>query len=115
MSPVRAPRCAANVRRIPTPGEQMKVFVAGAAGAIGAQLIPQLVDRGHDVVGMTRSPSKGRLVAALGARPLVADALDREAVGRAVAEAAPEVVVHELTAIGGKLNMGRIDRPIAPT
>ena len=93
----------------------MKVFVAGAAGAIGAQLIPQLVDHGHDVVGMTRSPSKGRLVAALGARPVVADALDREAVGRAVAEAAPEVVVHELTAIGGKLNMRRIDRLMAPT
>ena len=93
----------------------MKVFVAGAAGAIGAQLVPQLVDRGHDVVGMTRSPSKRRLVAALGARPVVADALDREAVGRAVAEAAPEIVVHELTALSGTLNMRRIDRLMALT
>jgi nucleoside-diphosphate-sugar epimerase len=93
----------------------MKVFVAGAAGAIGAQLVPQLVDRGHDVVGMIRSPSKRGLVAALGGRPVVADALDREAVARAVAEAAPEIVVHQLTALAGKLNMRRIDRLLAPT
>jgi len=93
----------------------MKVFVAGAAGAIGAQLVPQLVERGHDVVGMTRSQSKHRLVARLGARPVIADALDREAVGRAVAEAEPEVVVHELTALSGKLNMRRIDRYLALT
>jgi nucleoside-diphosphate-sugar epimerase len=93
----------------------MKVFVAGAAGAIGAQLVPQLVERGHEVVGMTRSQSKRKLVAGLGARPVIADALDREAVGRAVAEADPEVVVHELTALSGKLNMRRIDRLLAPT
>jgi 2-alkyl-3-oxoalkanoate reductase len=93
----------------------MKVFVAGAAGAIGAQLIPQLVDHGHEVVGMTRSPSRRKAVEALGARPVIADALDRDAVGRAIAEAGPEVVVHELTAIGGKPNMRRIDRLMAPT
>jgi nucleoside-diphosphate-sugar epimerase len=93
----------------------MKVFVAGAAGAIGAQLVPQLVERGHDVVGMTRSQSKRGMVARMGARPVIADALDREAVARAVAEADPEVVVHELTALSGKLNMRRIDRLLAAT
>jgi nucleoside-diphosphate-sugar epimerase len=76
----------------------MKVFVAGATGALGRQLVPQLVARGHDVVGMTRSESKQDLVHSLGARPVVADALDRDAVARAVASAEPEVIVHQLTA-----------------
>jgi nucleoside-diphosphate-sugar epimerase len=93
----------------------MKVFVAGAAGAIGAQLVPLLVERGHDVVGMTRSQRNRALVDRLGARPVIADALDREAVLRAVTEARPEVVVHELTALTGKVNMRRIDRFMAQT
>jgi len=93
----------------------MRVFVAGAAGAIGTQLVPQLVARGHEVVGMTRSPGKCGTLRALGARPVVADALDPDAVGRAVAEAAPEVVVHQLTALTGTLNMRRIGRLLAKT
>ena len=93
----------------------MKVFVAGAAGAIGVQLVPQLVERGHEVVGMTRSQSNRALLARLGARPVIADALDRQAVMRAVTEADPEVVVHELTALSGKLNMRRIGRLLAAT
>ena len=63
----------------------MKVFVAGATGALGKQLVPQLVARGHEVVGMTRSPDKQDLVRSLGARPVVADALDPDAVAQAVA------------------------------
>jgi 2-alkyl-3-oxoalkanoate reductase len=62
----------------------MRVFVAGAAGAIGTQLVPQLVARGHEVVGMTRTPAKRDALRALGARPVVADALDPDALGRAV-------------------------------
>jgi nucleoside-diphosphate-sugar epimerase len=93
----------------------MRVFVAGATGAIGAQLVPQLAARGHDVVGMTRSPDKREALVALGAHPVVADALDREAVGRAVAEAAPEIVVHELTALSGEPDLRRIDRFLAMT
>jgi nucleoside-diphosphate-sugar epimerase len=93
----------------------MRVFVAGAAGAIGAQLVPQLVARGHEVVGMTRSPDKREALVALGAHPVVADALDRQAVARAVADAAPEIVVHELTALSGELNMRRLDRFLART
>ena len=77
----------------------MKVFVAGASGALGRQLVPMLVARGHEVTGMTRSPAKRELISALGARPAVADALDPEAVAQAVAEAEPAVVVHQLTAI----------------
>jgi len=72
----------------------VKVFVAGATGAIGRHLVPRLAARGHEVVGMTRTPAKRALVHDLGAAPVVADALDRDAVARAVADARPEVVVH---------------------
>jgi nucleoside-diphosphate-sugar epimerase len=83
----------------------MKVFVAGATGALGRQLVPQLVERGHEVVGMTRSASKQDLVRSLGARPVVADALDPDAVAQAVASAEPEVIVHQLTALSGPMSM----------
>jgi nucleoside-diphosphate-sugar epimerase len=77
----------------------MKVFVAGATGAIGKQLVPMLVERGHEVTGMTRMSVKADLIRSLGARPVVADALDPETVAQAVAEAQPEAVIHQLTAI----------------
>jgi 2-alkyl-3-oxoalkanoate reductase len=83
----------------------MKVFVAGATGAIGRELVPQLVARGHDVVGMTRSASNQDRVRSLGARPVVADALDPDAVAQAVASAEPEVIVHELTALSGPMSL----------
>jgi nucleoside-diphosphate-sugar epimerase len=83
----------------------MKVFVAGATGVLGRSLVPQLVARGHEVVGMTRSASKQDLVRSLGARPVVADALDPDAVARAVASAEPEVIVHQLTALSGKMSI----------
>src|SRR5215208_4190278 len=83
----------------------MKVFVAGATGALGGQLVPQLVARGHEVVGMTRSASKQDLVRSLGAHPVVADALDPDAVAQAVASAEPEVIVHQLTALSGKMSI----------
>ena len=82
----------------------MKIFVAGATGAIGRALIPKLVARDHEVVGMTRSASKQDLVRSLGARPVVADALDPDAVAQAVASAEPEVIVHELTALSGPMS-----------
>jgi 2-alkyl-3-oxoalkanoate reductase len=89
----------------------MKVFVAGATGAIGRQLVPQLVARGHEVVGMTKSASKQDSVRNLGARPVVADALDGDAVAEAVASAEPEVIVHELTALSGRMSVREARRP----
>src|SRR5918996_3878840 len=89
----------------------MKVFVAGATGALGRQLVPQLVARGHEVVGMTRSAPKGDLVRSLGARPVVADALDPDAVAQAVASAEPEVIVHQLTALSGPMSIREARRP----
>ena len=83
----------------------MKVFVAGASGALGAQLVPKLVAAGHEVVAMTRTASKQDGLRALGARAVVADALDPDAVARVVGEAEPEVIVHELTALAGKMSI----------
>src|SRR5918996_2549758 len=83
----------------------MKVFLAGATGVLGRELVPQLVARGHEVVGMTRSASKQDGLRALGARPVVADALDPDAVAQAVASAEPEVIVHQLTALSGKMRI----------
>jgi nucleoside-diphosphate-sugar epimerase len=93
----------------------MRVFVAGATGAIGKQLVPRLVERGHEVTGMTRSESKQQLVRELAGRAVVADALDPESVAQAVARAEPEVIVHELTALSGEVHMRRIDRFSEPT
>lgn len=83
----------------------MKVFLAGATGVLGRVLVPQLVARGHNVVGMTRSESKQGLLRGLGARPIVADALNPDAVAQAVESAEPEVIVHELTALSEPMSM----------
>ena len=93
----------------------MKVFLAGATGAIGKQLVPMLVEGGHEVTGMTRIAAKTDLIRSLGARPAVADALDPEAVAQAVAESEPEVVVHELTAIDLSSFSRSIDKQFAET
>lgn len=94
----------------------MRIFVAGATGAIGKRLVPMLVAAGHDVTGMTRSPGKAALVSDLGATPAIADALDPEAVGRAMSEAEPQVVIHQLTALTGALSdMRKMDRAFAAT
>ncbi len=75
----------------------MRIFVAGASGVIGMRLVPRLVDAGHDVAGMTRSPDKMSATAALGAQPVVCDVFDTAALRDAVAAFAPELVVHQLT------------------
>lgn len=93
----------------------MKVFVAGATGALGKQLVPRLVASGHEVTGMTRSPEKAETLRDLGARAAIADALDADAVARAVAEAEPEVVVHELTALSASIDLRHFERDFAQT
>jgi nucleoside-diphosphate-sugar epimerase len=92
----------------------MRVFVAGATGAIGQQLVPRLVEAGHEVQGMTRSTAKQPMLEALGAVPVVADALDPDQVAEAVARAKPEVIVHQLTAIG-PIDLRHFDRDFALT
>ena len=79
----------------------MRVFVAGATGAVGKQLVPLLVASGHEVHGMTRHESKRAMLDEMGAVPVVADALDRDQIARAVGLAQPDVIVHQLTALSG--------------
>ena len=88
----------------------MKVFVAGATGALGKQLVPMLVANGHDVVGMTRTEAKRDQLRSVGAQPVVADALNADAVGRAVGAAEPDVIVHQLTAIPPVIDMRHFER-----
>jgi nucleoside-diphosphate-sugar epimerase len=94
----------------------MKVFVAGAGGAVGRRLVPQLVTAGHEVVATTRGDAKLDALRRLGARAVVVDGLDAAAVGSAVAQAEPEVIVHQMTALatmGG--NPRRFDKDFALT
>ena len=93
----------------------MRVFVAGATGAIGKQLVPRLVAAGHEVHGMTRSESKQAMLYELGAVPVVADALDPDQVAEAVGRVRPEVIVHQLTAIPATLDLRHFDRDFALT
>jgi nucleoside-diphosphate-sugar epimerase len=78
-------------------GAVMRVFVAGASGVIGIRLVPLLVEAGHEVAGMTRSPEKVERLRRLGAHPVVCDAFDPVALRKAVVEFAPEAIVNELT------------------
>jgi 2-alkyl-3-oxoalkanoate reductase len=87
----------------------LRVFVAGASGAIGRPLIPKLVAAGHEVTGMTRSEAKAEEIRQAGAREAVCDVFDLEALSAAVGEARPEVVVHELTALPDRLNFRQKD------
>ena len=95
----------------------MRVFVVGATGAIGRQLVPRLVEAGHEVHGMTRSESKQAMLRELGAVPAVADALDPDQVAQAVGRARPDVIVQQLTAFGSvdSVNPRHLDRDLAPT
>jgi nucleoside-diphosphate-sugar epimerase len=93
----------------------MRVFIAGASGAIGTRLVPQLVERGHEVVGTYHTPGKDELLRALGAEPVALDLLDRDAVLAAVRAAAPDAIVHEATALADQTFSRNFDRTFAAT
>lgn len=93
----------------------MKVFVAGATGAMGKRLVPGLVTAGHQVVAMTRSPDKKAALTAAGAEPVVADGLDRASVLTAVTEAAPEVIIHQMTGLAAMKSLKKFDAEFAAT
>jgi 2-alkyl-3-oxoalkanoate reductase len=93
----------------------MKVFLAGATGAIGRRLVPQLTERGHVVVGTTRSPERTARLRAAGVEPVVVEGLDHDGVLRAVTAARPEVIVHQLTALTGVRDIRRFDDQFALT
>ena len=93
----------------------MRVFVAGASGAIGTRLVPQLIDAGHEVIGTFRSPTSAKRVRALGAKPVALDLLDPRAVRKAVLASAPEAIVHEATALADLGDFKHFDRTFAQT
>ncbi len=75
----------------------MRIFLAGASGAIGVRLVPLLIAAGHEVAGMTRTPGKAAGLRALGAEPIVCDVFDLDALSEVVATFGPDAVLHELT------------------
>jgi nucleoside-diphosphate-sugar epimerase len=91
----------------------MRIFVAGATGAVGRRLVPRLAGNGHSVVGLTRTPAKTGLLRELGAEPVVADALDETAIHAAVVAARPDVIVHQLTDLKGASDLRKFDRAFA--
>jgi nucleoside-diphosphate-sugar epimerase len=93
----------------------MRIVVAGATGAVGRQLLPRLVDAGHEVVGLVRRPERSEVVRRLGGRAVVSDLLDAEAVAAAVAAAEPEAIVHMATALAGGVDPRHFDRDFAAT
>ena len=93
----------------------MRVLVAGASGAIGTRLVPQLSDRGHEVIGAVRSPENAERVRALGAKPVLLDLLDAGAVRKAVAASEPEAIVHEATALAEARFTRNLDRSFVQT
>jgi nucleoside-diphosphate-sugar epimerase len=93
----------------------MRVFVAGATGALGRHLVPMLVAAGHEVTATTRTPGKLAQLREAGAEPVVVDGLDREAVMAAVRAAAPEVIVHQMTALAGMRSLRKPDQVFAAT
>jgi nucleoside-diphosphate-sugar epimerase len=93
----------------------MKIFLAGATGAVGQALVPLLTSHGHSIVGTTRSASKVARLRELGAEAVVVDGLDREGMRAAVAAAQPDAVVHQMTALSGDLDLRKFERTFAPT
>jgi nucleoside-diphosphate-sugar epimerase len=93
----------------------MHVFVAGATGALGRRLIPQLIVAGHRVTATTRTPAKQEQLRALGAEPVVVDGLDSAAMTKVVADSGPDAIVHQMTALAGKADLRRFDRWFATT
>jgi nucleoside-diphosphate-sugar epimerase len=91
-----------------------KIFLTGATGAIGTRLLPMLVENGYEVVAMTRSPAKQDALRTAGATPVIADGLDRAAVLAAVAEAQPDVIVHQMTSLTG-VTFADFERELATT
>ena len=95
--------------------DDMRVFVAGAGGAVGSRLVPLLVSAGHSVVGLTRTPAKAAPIRRAGAEIAVADALNRAAIVDAVAIARPDVIVHEMTSLSAANDLRKFDQSFAIT
>jgi 2-alkyl-3-oxoalkanoate reductase len=93
----------------------MRVFVAGASGALGRRLVPQLIEAGHEVIGTHNSPTNAELLRTLGAKPVLLDLLDASAVRKAVLDNAPEAIVHQATALANVKFSRSLDKTFVKT
>jgi 2-alkyl-3-oxoalkanoate reductase len=93
----------------------MRIFVAGATGAVGQHLVPALIQAGHQVTATTRSTAKAQNLRETGATPAIVDGLDRDAVLRAVADAKPDVIVHQMTSLASMRSFRKFDQEFAVT
>ena len=93
----------------------MRILVAGATGAVGLQLVPQLIAAGHSVVGTTRTPAKAEIIRRMGAEPAIADGLDAPVIRDAVIAAKPDVVIDQMTDLGAVTDLRHFDRAFATT
>src|SRR5215212_4431759 len=93
----------------------MRVFLAGASGALGSRLVPQLINAGHEVIGTHHSPSNAGLLRALGAKPVLLDLLDAPAVRKAVLDSEPEAIVHQATALANAKFSRSLDKTFVTT
>jgi nucleoside-diphosphate-sugar epimerase len=95
--------------------DTMRVFVAGASGVLGRRLVPQLIDAGHEVIGTHSSPASAELLRTLGAKPVMLDLLDTDAVSKAVLESEPEAIVHQATALANVKFSRSLDKSFTKT
>ena len=93
----------------------MRIFVAGATGAIGLQLVPQLIAAGHSVVGTTRTAAKAELIKRMGAEPVIADGLDAPAIRAAVIAAEPDTIIDQMTDLADVTDIRHFDRAFTAT
>jgi len=93
----------------------MRVFIAGASGAIGTRLVPQLIARGHEVIGTYRSPANAERLRVYGAEAVALDLLDANAVRKAALGAEPDAIVHQATALANASFGRNFDRTFAQT
>ncbi|KRR19344.1 dehydrogenase [Bradyrhizobium lablabi] len=93
----------------------MRILVAGATGAVGLQLVPQLIAAGHAVVGTTRTAAKVELIRRMGAEPAIANGLDAQAIRTAVFSTKPEIIIDQMTDLAGVTDLRHFDRAFATT
>jgi nucleoside-diphosphate-sugar epimerase len=93
----------------------MKIFVTGGTGALGKFLLPQLLEKGHEVVALTRSVDRAEPIEKLGSTAVIANPLDKQALTAAVRRAEPEVIIHQLSSLKGAGNFKKFDQEFALT
>ncbi|MCB0190742.1 MAG: NAD(P)-dependent oxidoreductase [Anaerolineae bacterium] len=93
----------------------MKIFIAGATGAIGRYLLPRLTEAGHEVTAMTRSQNRMEQIRQAGAKPVVCDVFDRDHLKQAMVTAQPEIVIHQLTNLPQQIDPRRVEQALAQT